>query len=86
MSQKSKKRVYFRLQAPKAKEVNVVGSFNGWEERPLKKQKDGEWSTWTNLESGRYEYRFLIDGQWQNAPGAETVANAFGTENNLLTV
>ena len=86
MPQKSKKRVYFRFQAPSAKEVSVLGSFNGWEERPLKKTKDGEWSTWTNLESGRYEYRFQIDGQWQNAPDVETVANPYGTENNLLTV
>lgn len=86
MAKKAKKRVYFRLQAPDAKEVNVLGSFNEWAERPLKKQKDGEWSTWTLLESGRYEYRFLIDGEWKNAPEADTVANEYGTENSLLTV
>ncbi|MFT5369524.1 MAG: 1,4-alpha-glucan branching enzyme [Candidatus Latescibacterota bacterium] len=86
MSQQSKKRVYFRFQASDAKEVNVLGSFNGWEQRPLKKQKDGEWSTWTNLESGSYEYRFLVDGQWQDVPDAEKVCNPYGTENNLVTV
>lgn len=86
MPQKSKKRVYFRLQAPNAKEVNVLGSFNDWEKRPLKKQKDGEWSTWTNLAPGRYEYRFMVDGQWQNAPESETVANEYGSENSVLKV
>lgn len=86
MPKSSKKRVYFRLQAPEAKEVEVLGTFNDWEARPLKKQKDGEWSTWTNLASGRYEYRFRVDGQWQNAPDVETVANEFGSENSLLIV
>jgi 1,4-alpha-glucan branching enzyme len=86
MPAKSKKRIYFRYQAQDAKEVNVLGSFNGWEKRPLKKQKDGEWSTWTNLDSGRYEYRFLVDGHWVDMPEAEKVSNPFGTQNNLLTV
>ncbi|MGA1197867.1 MAG: glycogen-binding domain-containing protein [Candidatus Latescibacterota bacterium] len=86
MLQKSKKRVYFRYQAPNAKVVSVLGSFNGWEERPMKKNKEGEWSTWTLLEAGRYEYRFKIDGLWQNAPDAETVPNEHGSENNVLKV
>ncbi len=37
MPPKSKKRVYFRFQAPNAKTVSVLGSFNDWEERPMKK-------------------------------------------------
>lgn len=86
MPPKSKKRVYFRFQAPSAKTVSVLGSFNDWEERPMKKNKEGEWSTWTLLGAGRYEYRFKIDGQWQNAPDAETVPNEHGSENNVLKV
>lgn len=86
MPQKSKKRVYFRLDAPGAKTVEVLGTFNDWEARPLKKQKDGSWSTWTNLSPGRYEYRFKVDGQWQNAPDAETVANEYGSENSVVVV
>lgn len=42
-----KKRVYFRLQAPDASAVVVLGYFNDWEERSLKKDKKGQWATWT---------------------------------------
>lgn len=81
-----KKRVYFTLEAPGADDVRVLGSFNDWSERPLKKQKDGVWKTWTNLEPGVYEYRYIVDGEWTNPPGAEVVENPFGTVNSVERV
>ena len=77
----NKKRVYFTLQAPGADDVRVLGSFNGWDARPLKRQKDGVWKTWTSLEPGTYEYRYLVDGDWMNAPEADEVENPFGSTN-----
>jgi len=39
------------------------------------------------LTPGRYEYRFLVDGQWRNDPEcAECVANPFGSENCVIHV
>jgi hypothetical protein len=33
----------------------------------------------TPLPSGRYEYRFVVDGQWTDDPAAgETVMNPYG--------
>ena len=83
-----KKRVYFRLSAPDAREVAVVGSFSGWQEiRPLKKSKAGVWQTWINLEPGEHEYRFLVDGSWVDDPvSAHRVPNDFGTENSVVIV
>jgi 1,4-alpha-glucan branching enzyme len=82
-----KQRAYFRLTAPEAKEVCVLGSFNNWEQRALKRQRNGVWTTWLMIEPGRYEYRFLVDGQWQNDPAAiESTTNPYGTENSILTV
>lgn len=78
---RTKKRVYFTLEAPGADDVRLVGSFNKWAERPLKQQKDGIWKTWTNLEPGVYEYRYIVDGDWANAPDAEEVENPFGSTN-----
>lgn len=81
-----KQRAYFRLTAPGAKTVSVRGSFNAWEPRPLKRQRNGVWTTWMMLEPGRYEYRFFVDGEWENDPAAETVQNEYGSTNCLLIV
>ncbi len=78
-----KKRVYFTLEAPGADDVRVLGNFNDWRGRPLKRQKDGVWKTWTNLEPGVYEYRYLVDGNCTNEPDAEVVENPFGTQNSV---
>jgi 1,4-alpha-glucan branching enzyme len=86
MSQK--RRVFFRLLAPDAEEVAVVGSFSAWTEiRPLKKGKGGTWQTWMSLDPGNYEYRFLVDGCWTNDPACrERTANPFGSQNDVLIV
>jgi len=82
----TKKRIYFTMEAPGADDVRVLGSFNDWSERPLKKQKDGVWKTWTTLEPGIYEYRFQVDGSWTNPPDVEMVENAFGSLNCVARV
>ena len=84
----SQKRAYFKLTAPKAKEVKLLGAFNNWspEARPLKQDKKGIWRTWLLLEPGTYEYRFLVDGEWQNDPHAEVVPNSYGTKNCVQVV
>jgi 1,4-alpha-glucan branching enzyme len=86
--QPPKKRVQFRLTAPQAKEVALVGTFNDWDPqaRSLKLDKKGIWKTSMTLEAGAYEYRFLVDGQWQNDPRAETVPNPCGSQNSVRDV
>jgi len=81
-----KKRIYFRFVAPDASSVAVLGDFNNWEERPLKKNQQGLWSTWTMLVPGRYEYRYRVDGVWCNDPEAATAPNEHGSENNVIVV
>jgi 1,4-alpha-glucan branching enzyme len=81
--------VDFGLFAPKAKKVSVAGSFNNWNTNDLKLRKDekGNWSGSARLKLGRYEYLFVVDGEWINDPKArETVSNPFGTINSVLTV
>ena len=88
MAKKDIRRVYFKLEAPAAEEVLLCGSFNDWDisSRRLKKNKKGVWTTYLQLEPGAYEYRFLVDGEWQNSPDTELVANPFGTQNGLLEI
>jgi hypothetical protein len=39
------------------------------------------------LPAGRYEYRFVVDGQWMSDPSArEYVQNTFGSTNCVLVV
>ena len=85
---KSKSRACFKLQAPEAQQVVLCGTFNDWDQdtRRLKRSKNGIWSTFLSLEPGTYEYRFLVDGQWQNDPNADVVPNPFGSQNNVLMV
>lgn len=89
MKNKSTKATHFEFYAPSAKEVSLAGTFNGWDasKNPLKKNNAGNWSISLFLEPGRYEYRFFVDGNWDNdqRPVA-CVPNAFGTWNCVVEV
>ncbi|MBD3334321.1 MAG: glycoside hydrolase, partial [Candidatus Eisenbacteria bacterium] len=48
-----------------AADACLCGDFNDWNEssHPLKRRKDGRFSTTLTLESGRsYRFRYLLDG------------------------
>jgi len=84
-----KQKVTFSILAPEARSVKLVGDFSGWEENPvdLKKLKSGQWKATLPLAEGRYEYRYLVDGQWQDDPNCPTrVPNAFGGQNCVCVV
>ena len=71
----------FKIKAPKAKKVAVSGDFNSWDTKgiPLKKSKTGIWSTSVPVKSGRYEYKFIVDNDWQLDPKNKSVSNnSFG--------
>lgn len=81
--------VSFELVKPGAKQVCVAGSFNGWkpERSPLVALGDGRFVGDLTVDPGRYEYLFVVDGQWLPDPKAqETVQNPFGGKNSVLTV
>lgn len=88
-----RKRVIFTFDAPEAKSVHVAGSFNDWNinSDPLSQGKKGAASgTWKKvfyLEPGVYEYRFIVDGLWQDDPlAAEEWTNEFGSFNCVIWV
>lgn len=83
------KRATFTIMAPAAESVQLVGDFNSWDtaSHPLKKSSNGLWKRTINLSPGRYEYRFLVDGQWQNDPQCTAHApNPFGEDNCVITL
>jgi hypothetical protein len=72
-----------------ASQVAATGDFTGWskEGTRLKRRADGAWVATLQLSPGEYEYRLIVDGRWQNNPGAERHApNPFGSQNDVLVV
>ncbi len=79
----------FSLYAPEAGCVSLAGEFNAWspDACPLDKAPGGMWERVLALPPGRYEYKFIVDGLWQNDPGCTVYApNPFGGENSVLIV
>ncbi len=77
-------KIEFKLNAPRATKVELAGTFTDWKERAveLRKFKSGVWKKTVSLPSGTHEYRFIVDGQWQDDPECPTrVPNGLGTEN-----
>src|SRR5689334_23098382 len=74
---------------PGARQVCVAGSFNEWkpEQAPLVSMGNGRWVGNLSVSPGRYEYLFVVDGQWLPDPNAkESVQNPFGGVNSVLMV
>ncbi|HEY7532050.1 MAG TPA: isoamylase early set domain-containing protein [Nitrospiraceae bacterium] len=83
------RKIKFELSAPEAREVSLAGSFNQWnpQANPMKKDKKGVWKATLSLEPGRYEYRFIVDGNWENDPSCSScVPNEFGGKNCVSIV
>jgi len=81
--------VCLRLTHPAAQQVCVAGSFNDWHPTvtPMIRLEDGRWAKELALPPGRYEYRFVVDGQWVDDPAAtELIPNVFGSANAVLEV
>ncbi len=84
-------KVTFSLPAEEAKNVKVIGTFNGWNEKKaleLKKFKNGTFKGTVDLEKDNsYEFRYVVDGAFVNDDQADSlVENDFGTENGVLNL
>ena len=82
--------VAFECKSQDASAVFLAGSFNDWSESatPMNRGEGGIWSANLDLLPGRYEYKFIIDGQWCCSPElltdpsrASCIPNTFGTTN-----
>jgi len=82
--------VVFVTLYPRAHSVQIAGDFNNWkpEDAPMQKVGDsGVWQTQMKLPVGRYRYRLVVDGQWQQDPYNElTELNPFGGFNSVLEI
>ena len=70
----TQREVDFVLERNGAEQVYVCGDFNGWRPAGLRM-------------IGRYEYKFVVDGQWMHDPDArESVPNIHGSLNSVVEV
>lgn len=91
----SSKKIDFLLPAEVAAGATsgiLLGEFNNWDSNKgvaLKKQKDGSLKASLSLQSGSYEYRYLLnDGRWVNDTQASkyTYISQFEIENCVIEV
>lgn len=72
-----------------AEDVKVMGSFDNWlygeQMSPEGTGTNTRFTLTLKLRPGRYEVKFLVDGEWRIAPGWETVGSGLAA-NNLLVV
>ncbi|XP_050385234.1 protein PTST, chloroplastic isoform X2 [Argentina anserina] len=72
-----------------AESVQVMGTFDGWSQgENLSPEYTGSFTTFSTtlmLRPGRYEIKFLVDGEWKLSPEFPTVGEGL-MKNNLLVV
>jgi 1,4-alpha-glucan branching enzyme len=84
-----RKKAFFSIEAPTAEEVILMRDFNKWDTKvhPMKNDGNGFWSKTVVIPPGKYEYKFLIDGDWKEDPrNVQTCPNCFGTLNSILNL
>lgn len=73
-----------------ASEIRVAGEFNNWrptERHNLEKQEAGEWNLQIPLMPGKYEYKFIVDGEWREDPAnPEHKIGDHGQKNSIIKV
>jgi 1,4-alpha-glucan branching enzyme len=81
--------VVFEVDLPSAGQVFLAGQFNDWSPTAdaLTKSEDGLWRVTLKLKPGKYEYKFVVDGQWMEDPAnPDKVPDPYGGSNSVVTV
>ena len=85
--------VVVRFRDGQASDVRIAGDFNGWVPdkgvRSLIEADDGTrvWTKILQLSPGRYEYRYVVDGEWREDPdNPEVMTTSVGGRNSVLVV
>ena len=67
------KDITFSIKAANATTVILAGSFNGWDQKSMKLKKGagGVFSITIPMKAGKYQYKFIVDGNWTADPKAK---------------
>lgn len=88
-----RREVVVRFRDVRASDVRIAGDFNGWvPDKGVRSLIESEGATrvWTKilkLPPGRYQYRYVVDGEWREDPeNPDTAGGAVGGRNSVLVV
>lgn len=72
----------------RAHHVYVTGSWDDWDAKDVltRAPGSGEYSAVLSLPVGLYQYKFVVDGNWQHNPSLPTTTDAHGNLNNIADV
>ena len=78
----------FSLHAPEATKVYLAGDFNDWnpEQYSMRKFKSGMCTKKLKLAPGRYEYKFVVDGEWWTDPANDNCQKTDVGMNSVIDV
>jgi chromosome partitioning protein len=86
----TKDAVSFVTLYPRAAKVQIAGDFNNWQPEKTEMTKvgtSGVWQASLKLPPGKHQYRFVVDGRWQQDPYNEKCeTNPFGGFNSVIDV
>jgi len=85
----TKSGIEFSYEAPNAQTVYLAGDFNGWNTTatPLAKDENGVWKVLLKLAPGKYQYKFVVDGNWffdQDNPNLAD--DGYGGSNSVVEI
>lgn len=90
MNSITSRKVNFTLKTAPGKAVFIAGTFNNWSpdtNRLRERFQTGEYAISLRLPHGQHEYKFVVDGVWENDPdNPDCVMNGLGTLNNIIDV
>jgi 1,4-alpha-glucan branching enzyme len=78
----------FTIAAPGAEHVHLAGDFNNWSLDGSEMEPKGDvWTKVVKLPPGRYRYRYVVDGRWQNDPlNAVVEPSPYGGDDSVLVM
>lgn len=77
----------FTYRGPNA--VFLAGEFNGWSTTatPMHRQASGDWVVDLALQPGKYQYKFVVNGEWfPDVANPESVPDGWDGNNSVMTV
>lgn len=81
--------VRFSLSAPAAKQVSLVGDFDGWNPaaHPMRRGSGDQWIVDVRLPPGRHVFAYSVDGGLRADPSApRAVEDDFGVPSSVIVV
>ncbi len=86
----TKEGVVFSYYDPVAQNVHLAGDFSNWqpvEDIMVQKEGNNIWKGIFPLDPGKYQYKFVVDGEWKLDPyNPEVVTSNMGANNSLVSV